>query len=63
MSDNSHANFSRSSGTSGRGVLIAFVVVVCIVAFIALIGSFGTDQPNDNAITPAVQSPVLPAVD
>lgn len=60
MSDHSHANLSRSSGTSGRGVLIAFAVIVCIVAIIALAGSIGTDTPGDSAIAPAAQSPVSP---
>ena len=60
MSDHSHANFSRSSGTSWRGLLVTVVIIVAIAGFIALLGSTGDDPSSENNITPAEQSPVSP---
>lgn len=64
MSDYPNSNIQRSSGTSGRGLLITFATIVGVVVLLALIGSLGGDgddapAPQDT-ITPAEPSPVLP---
>jgi len=49
--------------TSGRGVLLAFVVVLAILVVLASVGSFNTAQNDagvENAIIPAGEAPILP---
>lgn len=64
MSDYQNSNIQRSSGASGRGLLITFAAIVGIVVLLTLIGSLGGDGGDSNtpqdAITPAEPSPVLP---
>lgn len=65
MSDHTNHNIHRSDGTSGRGLLIAFALIVAVVVLLALIGSFagGDGSAGDSAITPAGDSVVAPTLE
>lgn len=63
MSDHTNSNIHRGDATSGRGLLIAFALIVAVVAILALVGSFaggGDGAAGDNAITPAGEGIVAP---
>jgi len=64
MSDYPNPNLHRGDGTSGRGLLIAFAVIVAVVALLALVGSIGggegSEAGGENAITPPAEAPVPP---
>jgi hypothetical protein len=63
MSDQPHSNTDMDRWTSGRGVLLAFVVVLAILVVLASVGSFNTaqnDAVGENAIIPAGEAPILP---
>ncbi len=65
MSDYQNTNIHRAGGTSGRGLLIAFGLIVGIVALLAIVGTFGGGGEiagGETAITPpAAESPVAPS--
>lgn len=65
MSDYPNPNIHRGDGVSGRGILVAFGIVVALIAILALVGSLGGEEgaPTQDAITPAAEStaPVAPA--
>ncbi|MFL4471675.1 hypothetical protein ACERZ8_18000 [Tateyamaria armeniaca] len=65
MSDHTNHTIHRSDGTSGRGLLIAFAIIVAVVALLALVGSFagGDGTPGESAITPAGEGAVAPTLE
>jgi len=65
MSDHTNTNLHRSDGTSGRGLLIAFALIVAVVALLAFVGSFtgGDGTPGESAITPAGEGIIAPALE
>lgn len=64
MSDHSNPNLHRGDGVSGRGVLIALLVIVGIIALLAMAGSMGSDAdgtaPAGDVISPAAESAPIP---
>ena len=70
MSDYPNPNIHRGDATSGRGLLIAFAVIVAIVVLLALVGTMGGGggeaggenaiTPAESAVTPGVETPVAP---
>lgn len=65
MSDYPNPNIQRGDGVSGKGILVALLVILGIIALLAIVGSVGgagdgAAVPAD-AITPAAETPVLPA--
>ena len=65
MSDHSNTHIHRSDGTSARGLLIAFVLIVGVVVLLALVGSFagGDGTTGDTAITPPAEGIVAPTIE
>lgn len=65
MSDHSNTQIHRSDGTSGRGLLIAFGVIVAVIVLLALVGSFtgGEGTAGDTAITPPAEGIVAPSIE
>lgn len=65
MSDYPNPNLHRGDGVSGRGLLIAFGVIVAIIAILALVGSIGGVPDNgavsQGAIAPAAEGVAIPA--
>ena len=64
MSDYPNPNLHRGDGVSGRGLLIAFGVIVAIIAILALVGSIGGvpegGTVSQDAIAPAVEGVAVP---
>ncbi|WP_299628218.1 hypothetical protein [uncultured Tateyamaria sp.] len=58
-------NLHRGDGVSGRGVLIALLVLLAVIVLIAIVGSIGGagdgTAPTSDVISPAVETPLLPA--
>ncbi|WP_299285703.1 hypothetical protein [uncultured Tateyamaria sp.] len=65
MSDYPNPNLHRGDGVSGRGLLIAFALIVGVVAILALVGSIGGGSTGgtagQDAIAPATE--VAPATE
>ncbi|MEO0400964.1 MAG: hypothetical protein AAF214_01175 [Pseudomonadota bacterium] len=59
MSDYPNPNLHRGDGVSGRGLLIAFAVIVGFIALLALLGSIGGGG-EDGAVS---QDLIAPATD
>ena len=63
MSHELHSNSTMERWTSGRGLLLAFVVVLAVLVVLASVGSFKTAQNDagvENAIIPSDEAPILP---
>ena len=67
MSDYPNPNIHRGDNVSGRGILVAFGIVLAIIMLLAFVGSLGSGggegAPTQDAITPAVESTVAPTVE
>ena len=64
MSDHSHTNIHRSDGTSGRGLLVAFALIVAFIVTLAFVGSFsGDSSTGESAITPAGEGIIAPEIE
>ncbi|WP_299729301.1 hypothetical protein [uncultured Tateyamaria sp.] len=66
MSDHTNSNIHRGDAASGKGLLIAFALIVAVVVILALVGSFaggGDGTAGDSAITPAGEGIVAPALE
>ncbi|WP_299144805.1 hypothetical protein [uncultured Tateyamaria sp.] len=64
MSDYPNPNLHRGDGVSGRGLLIAFGVIVAFIAILALVGASGGPENgtvSQDAIAPATDPLVVPS--
>jgi len=57
-------NLHRGDGVSGRGVLIALLVLLGVIILLAVVGSMGGagdgTAPATDVVPPAAETPVLP---
>ena len=63
MSDYPNPNLHRGDGVSGRGLLIAFGVIVAIIAILALVGTSSVPDGgtvSQDAIAPAAEPLAVP---
>ncbi|MEL6566310.1 MAG: hypothetical protein AAF822_07780 [Pseudomonadota bacterium] len=64
MSDYPNPNIHRGDGVSARGILVAFGIVLAIIALLAVVGSLGSGggegAPTQDAIAPATESTPVP---
>ena len=64
MSDYPNPNLHRGDGVTARGLLIAFAVIVGVIAVLALLGSIGGGAENgtvsQDLIAPAAESVAVP---